>query len=95
MEKLINQLKGLGDSAHLAGEFELSIALLEAEKTIRALDREVEVAQHNAACAAREQCIEELLESVYTEKVRLCGSLFLKRFEDMPEWLQEVFGGEV
>ena len=55
MEKLINQLKDLGDSAHLAGEFELSTVLLEAEKTIRALDREVEVAQHNAACAAREQ----------------------------------------
>ena len=68
--------------------------MLEAEKTIRTLDKEVEIAQHNAARATREQCVDDLLESVYTEKVRLCGSLFLKRFEDMPEWLQQVFGGE-
>ena len=93
MEKLINQLKDLGDSAHLAGEFELSTVLLEAEKTIRALDREVEVAQHNAACAAREQCIEELLEAINTKRVDAVP-VKKERTALLPEWLQEVFGGE-
>ena len=92
-DNLLNDLKNWGDAAHLCGDFELARFLLEVEGTIKDLQKEIEIAQHNATRVTEDRCIDELLEAINTKKVDAIP-VKKERTDALPEWLQQVFGGE-
>ena len=92
-DSLLNDLKNWGDAAHLCGDFELAGFLLEVEGTVKDLQKEIEIAQHNAKRMTEERCIDELLEAINTKKVD-ATPVKKERTDTLPEWLQQVFGGE-
>jgi hypothetical protein len=93
LTQLQRKLKERGDVAHLAGDFELAKMLLWAEHTIEDLNVEIRIAQLNAKRMTEERCISELLEAINTKKVD-ATPVKKERTDTLPEWLQEVFGGE-